>query len=201
MVQAWPVKSYRELRYEHVRGQNTTGSCGPASLATLFSVFYGAKTTEEEIIELMKPYLADELEKLQEGELPEGGVSMLNLKQVSGKIGIPSKGYSIPKENFSTLLEKLKSPLLIHLENPDEHFVLAVGNLPAGVVLADPSWGIRIMAKEDLFTKWDGLVLAFATPDRYRDNSVNVTHLVKKRLKARDKIQDLSLEFLWSFHL
>src|SRR6056297_3554883 len=182
---AWPVKSYHELRYEHVRGQNTSTSCGPASLATLFSEFYGEDITEHRIVELIKPYLEEEIEKLKEGDLPEGGVSMLDLKKVSEELGFPAKGYEVPEENLPMIMRKLRVPLLIHLEEPDEHFSLTVTEFNGQFFLADPTWGVRSIGKRELFDRWDGLILAFSPRNGQKERAREVIKRIEKEVEER----------------
>ncbi len=193
----WPIKSYWEIRYKNVRGQNTLSSCGPASLATLFAEFYGMKTSEEEVIKLTKPYLEEEIEKLKEGDLPEGGVSMLDLKKVSRDLEIPAKGYEVPKRKVFSIMRKLATPLLIHLEKPENHFVLGVTDFRDQILLADPSWGIRSLGSKEFFNKWDGLVLAFSPPPEYRDKARKIINEVRQQARLRDRTQSLLRRFLW----
>lgn len=194
---AWPVKSYRDLRYKHVQIQNTFSSCGPASLATLMSDFYGEETPEEDVVEMTKPYLDEEIEKLEEGEVPEGGVSMLDLKKVSKELGVPAKGYEIPEENLLGIMNELKSPLLIYLERPEEHFVLTAGGHKGKVILADPTLGIRSIGQQDLFEKWDGLMLAFSPAKEYRERAQTVIREIEDRAGERSRTQSFAREFLW----
>jgi predicted double-glycine peptidase len=196
-VKPWPVDSYKELRYEHVRGQNTLSSCGPASLATLFVNFYGMETSEDKIIELVKPYLEKEMEKLKEGKLPEGGVSMLDLKKVNTELGVPAKGYEIPERKLFSILRKLKTPLLVHLEKPRRHFVLSVAVSSGQLILADPSWGVRRMGKVEFFDKWDGMVLAFSPSKEGKRLSAGVISKIKRQVGQKDKTQRISRRFLW----
>ena len=197
-AKAWPVDSYQDIRYEHVRGQDTLSSCGPASLATLFVSFYGMETSEDQIIKLVKPYLEKEIEKLKEGELPEGGVSMLDLKKVSAELGVPSKGYKIPEKKMFSILKRLKTPLLVHLEKPRRHFVLSVAVFSGQIILADPSWGIRRISKEGFFDKWDGMVLAFSPRKEDKQLSDGVISKIKKQMEQKDRTQDISRRFLWN---
>lgn len=195
---AWPVTPYRELRYEYVNGQNTTGSCGPASLATLFTSFYGKEISEEEIIAIMKPFFEEELAaQEEEREIPEGGVSMLDLKMTSLGLGVPARGYEIPREKLGEVIEVLSSPVLLHLDNPDEHFVLAVGDIASKVLLADPTWGLYLIGLERLYERWDGLILAFAPGKAFVGNAGRVTDEITLLAAERIASQRLSMEFLW----
>ncbi|MBS3788170.1 hypothetical protein KGY79_08270 [Candidatus Bipolaricaulota bacterium] len=172
-------------------------SCGPASLATLFAEFYGMETGEKEVIKLVKPYMEEEIEQLKEGNLPEGGVSMLDLKKVSQEFEIPAKGYEVPKQRIFSIMSKLKTPLLVHLDKPNDHFVLCVTGFRGQMVLADPSWGIHSMGRKEFFDKWDGLVLAFSPPAKYKNMSRRVIKEVSQRLKQRDRTKALARRFLW----
>ena len=192
----WPVESYRNFRYKHVQIQDTLSSCGPASLATLMTNFYGKKKTEEDIVEMVKPYLDESIEKLEDGELPEGGVSMLDLRKVSKKLGVPTKGYEIPEKNLLSIMGDLKTPLLIYLEQPTEHFALTVGGYKGKVIMADPSLGIRIIAQNDLYDKWDGLILAFSPNRDYKSQAYKVIKDIKHKVKERNRTKSLAREFL-----
>jgi len=196
---AWPVDSYKELRYEHVRGQNTLSSCGTAALATLFSEFYGTEVSEEEIIELIKPYLEEEIEQLKEGKLPEGGVSMLDLKKVSRELGVPTRGYRIPKEKILAVMNKLRAPLLVHLDKPEDHFVLSFTGRRRKLILADPSWGVRPISKEEFFSRWDGLVLAFAPDSNYVDRARKVVDEISDHVEQRNLTGSLSRSLAWEY--
>lgn len=196
-VYSWPVESYKDLRYKHVQIQNTFSSCGPASLATLMSDFYGEETPEEDVVEMIKSYLDEEIEKLEEGEVPEGGVSMLDLKKVSKELGVPAKGYEIPEENLLGIMDELKSPLLVYLERPEKHFVLTTGGHEGKVILADPTLGIRSIGQQNLFEKWDGLILAFSPAKEYREQAQTVIREIEKRAGQRGRTQSFAREFLW----
>ena len=194
----WPVKSYQELRYRFVKGQKSTNSCGTASLATLFSDFYGMEIEENKIIDLILPYLEEEKERLKKGEIPEGGVSMLDIKKVSEKLGISAKGYQLPKESFISLLKRLKSPVIIHLSKPNEHFVLAIDSIAKQVIVGDPSWGIRLFSRKELTKKWEGLMLAFAVSNSHTEKASTVISSLKNKLICRRKLQDFALNFFWN---
>ena len=194
----WPVKSYQELRYRFVKGQKSTSSCGTASLATLLSDFYGMEIEENKIIDLILPYLEEEKEKLKKGEIPEGGVSMLDIKKVSEKLGIPAKGYKLPKKSFISLLERLKSPVIIHLSKPNEHFVLAIDSIGKQVIIGDPSWGIRLFSRKELSKKWEGLMLAFAVSNSHTEKASTVIRSLKNQLICRRKLQEFALNFFWN---
>jgi predicted double-glycine peptidase len=154
---------------------------------------------EEEIIELIRPYLEEEIEQLKEGKLPEGGVSMLDLKKVSRELGVPTRGYRIPKEKIFPIMNKLRAPLLVHLDEPEDHFVLSFTGRRRKLILADPSWGIRPIAKDEFFTRWDGLVLAFAPDSNYVDRARKVVDEISDRVEQRNLTGSLSRSLAWEY--
>lgn len=177
----WPVTSYRELRYEGVDQQENLHSCGPAALATVFSAFFGVEVSENEFAK----------------EIPENGVSMLDLKQASIKKGILAKGYEIPKGNLGTILRELSLPVLIHLDTPDDHFAVAVTQVGQRIALADPSWGMRVISLVELCRSWDGLILAFAPNQRSVDRARITILQIQKKIVEQTKTLRLSKIFLW----
>ncbi len=194
----WPVISYRELRYENVDRQEDFYSCGPAALATIFSDFFGVQVSENEFANFISHYSRQDPDNKSTKEIPENGVSMLDLKQASIKKGIPAKGYEIPKGNLGTILHELSLPVLIHLDTPDEHFVVAVTQVGQRIVLADPSWGMRVISLAELCRCWDGLVLAFAPNQRSADRVKVVIRQIQGKIVEGMKTLQLSKIFLWT---
>lgn len=194
----WPVKSYRELNYRYVKGQNKTKSCGPASLATLLSKFYGKNITEEEIIEIILPYFTEEVENLNHpGNLPDSGLSMLDLKNAMWELNVPTRGYKIPKTKLLPIIEGLKTPILLHLVKPEEHFVLAVGEESFRLILADPAVGLRTIGLHRVINMWDGLVLAFNPDRKYRAAAEYTVRKIAKLVRKKMWVQKLAVEFSW----
>ena len=177
----WPVISYRELRYEGVDQQENLYSCGPAALATVFSAFFGVEVSENEFAR----------------EIPENGVSMLDLKQASIKKGILAKGYEIPKGNLGTILRELSLPVLIHLDTPDDHFAVAVTQVGQRIVLADPSWGMRVISLVEICRSWDGLILAFAPNQGSVDRARMTILQIQEKIAEQTRTIQLSKMFLW----
>jgi len=177
----WPVISYKELRYEGVDQQKDLQSCGPAALATVFSAFFGVEVSENEFAR----------------EIPENGVSMLDLKQASIKKGIPAKGYEIPKDSLGIILRELSLPVLIHLDTPDDHFAVAVIQVGQRIVLADPSWGMRVISLVEICRSWDGLILVFAPNQRSVDRARMAILQIQNKIVEQTKTSQLSRMFLW----
>ena len=156
------MASYRELRYEGVTGQTEWFTCGPAALSTLFGEYYGlADMGELELLELSIQAMAG-----TDHDIEESGVTALALKQVAEAKGIPTKGFSVTMEELRDYFETGGLPLLIHVTRPELHYVIAVGLVGESIVIADPSFGRRILAFESLvFEKGFSGVVLVSVPD------------------------------------
>jgi len=131
--------SYRELRYEWVVGQTDWYTCGPAAVATLLTYYYGIPTTEAEALELAEGFMR------AQGLEPGRGINALALKQTLEAKGIPTKGFRVKPEALKEYFERGGLPLIAHFTEPQKHFLVVVGFVGDQVVLADPSWGRRIV--------------------------------------------------------
>lgn len=149
-----PIRSYRELRYTGVVGQTTWYTCGPAVLATLLKHYYHMDTSEEEMLFLATGSRETKEEKDKAGHDEEDGViegvSMLELKKALEKKGIDSKGFRVTLDQLVDYFHRGGLPLVLHVTKPRLHYVLGVGMLPGGVVLADPSFGTRFVSLRTL---------------------------------------------------
>lgn len=131
------VAHYRGLRYEGVVGQTDWFTCGPAALATLLTFYYDMPSTEEEMLEaaLRSETEADNLN-------PEEGLSLLSLKHALLDKGITSQGYLVTLEALVEYFRRGGLPVILHVTEPQLHYVVAVGVTERDIVLADPSLGL-----------------------------------------------------------
>jgi len=194
----WPVDSYHQMRYENVRGQDTSASCGPASLSTLFTNFFNRDVSEDQIIEIILPGISEEFDEFVSGSgLPEGGVSMLDLKVASVELGVEAKGFKVPEDNLLPLVDSLSLPVLLHLEKPDEHFVLLLGSTYNKAILADPSWGLRTVTPRLLFSRWGGLIIGFQPDPDSIKYARDIVGTIKKEVSDMVVTQEVSLDLIW----
>jgi len=141
---AFPIP-YRTLRYEGVVGQTEWYTCGPAAVATLLTQFYNLKTSETEILKLSLDAMAGT------GKDPtKGGMTALALKQALSKKGIPAKGIQITSKALTDYFDAGGLPIILHVTKPQLHYVLAIGMVKDRVILADPSFGRRILPMSTL---------------------------------------------------
>lgn len=118
-----PMKSWKEMRDEHVVKQELDYSCGPASVATILTHYYKRPTTEEELIRKMNQWRA---------------ASFADIARILPDYGYKAIGIAISVEQ----LRKIKVPAIVYLRHEgQEHFSVLKGVNEDNVYLADPSWG------------------------------------------------------------
>lgn len=151
---------YREMRYEGVIGQSSDYSCGPAAVATLLTCFYGCGVSEGDILKLTEQY------ESAAGREPGAGISAFSLKRALADHGVPARGLLVSLDALVRHFEQQGLPLILHTTRPQKHFLVAVAIVGNWFVLADPSWGRRIVRVPDLLLEFgfDGVVLAPMPP-------------------------------------
>lgn len=152
--------TYREMRYAGVVGQTSEYSCGPAAVATLLSCFYGLDVSESEVLQR-----AEEYDGAAGRELGSG-ISAYALKRTLMDHGILTRGLIVSLDALVKHFEQRGLPLILHLTRPQKHYLVAVGIIGKHVVLADPSWGRRLLCVSELETElgFDGVVVAPMPP-------------------------------------
>jgi len=155
-------QSYRNIRYQGVVGQTSYYTCGPAAVATLLNYYYGINTSETEILELSNQAIKES------GKNPEAGkgINAFALQKALAKKSIVSRGIKIAPANLSDYFNRGGVPLILHVTKPQLHYVLAVGMVGDWVVIADPSWGRKIIHLNDLINEkgFEGVTLIPLTP-------------------------------------
>lgn len=158
--------SYRTLRYTHVVGQTDWYTCGAAAVATLLSHYYADPTTEEEVLRVAS------LETQASGKDPMQGLTALSLKRYLEGKGYPVRAYRVTLEGLADYFARGGLPVVAHVTRPQLHFVVIVGLVEPSqrgghVLLADPSWGRRILPLEALVTEkgFSGVILLAVARD------------------------------------
>ncbi|MTJ48912.1 C39 family peptidase [Dolichospermum sp. UHCC 0259] len=139
-------KPYRNIRYQGVVGQTSYYTCEPAAVATLLRYYYGINTSETEILELSNQAIKESGKNPEEGK----GINAFALQKALAKKGILSRGIKILPATLSDYFNLGGVPLILHVTIPQLHYVLAVGMVGDWVVIADPSWGRKIIHLNDL---------------------------------------------------
>jgi predicted double-glycine peptidase len=156
--------SYRTIRYQEIVGQTSYYTCGPAAVATLLIYYYGIDTSEKEILELSHQAIKERGQDPEEGK----GIDALALQKTLEDKGIPSKGIKIPSENLPKYFNDGGLPIILHVTKPQLHYILAIGIVGSWVVIADPSWGRKIIHLNDLIDDkgFEGITLIPLTPKK-----------------------------------
>ncbi|MEW6217507.1 MAG: cysteine peptidase family C39 domain-containing protein [Candidatus Bipolaricaulota bacterium] len=130
---------HRDLRYEWVVGQADWYTCGPAAVATLLTHYYDIATTEAEALELAEGFM------IAVGRESGQALTALALRQTLEAKGIPTRGYRVSPEALADYFARGGLPVILHLTEPQKHFVLGVGVVGDHIALADPSWGQSLL--------------------------------------------------------
>ncbi len=132
------VKSWKDLRDEHIVKQDLDYSCGAASTATILNGFYGLDVTEKKLLDLMED---------------DGVYSFQDLSEVVTNYGMKGVGLALGFEE----IKKLKIPVIAYMKYRDnDHFTVIRGVSENGsVLLGDPSWGNRKFTKHQFLSMWE----------------------------------------------
>ncbi|WP_299425428.1 cysteine peptidase family C39 domain-containing protein [uncultured Meiothermus sp.] len=132
--------SHRDLRYQEVVGQTDWFTCGPAAAATLLRYHYDKDTSEAQMLMLSLGFM-----QKPEDEARLSGITALALRQAMQAKGLLSRGFRLTPAQLVDYFQRGGLPVLLHVTRPEPHYVVAVGLIGGQLVLADPSWGRRIM--------------------------------------------------------
>lgn len=184
--------------FEGVVRQSTPVTCGPASLATLFSQL-GDSTTEADVLQ----YVAIDAGR---------GVNMLQLKAASEKLNHPAvlKHWSV--DQLTAYLTENADPILIHdvKEGVGGHFSVLREVVDGKVTLSDTEAGNITYSLADFAHVYDGYVL-IADPDAsiaaIADETTNLSDVDAANIwgkyvpvalaASRDGASDAATAFKW----
>jgi uncharacterized protein len=156
------ITPYRELRYQGVVGQTSYYTCGPAAIATLLIHYYGIETSEQEILELSKEAMKKRGQDPDQGK----GIDALTLQEALKAKGISAQGMKISPQNLADYFNRGGVPIILHVTNPQLHYIVAIAMFNDWVVIADPSWGRKIIHFDELIKDkgFEGVLLIPLTP-------------------------------------
>lgn len=138
--------SFRDLKYRGTVAQTTDYSCGAAALACLLQMYYGIQATELEVLELA------ERQMLARGAEPEHahGLTAYDLRAASEALGLATAGYKLTLAQLEDYFQRGGLPLIAHVTQPQNHYVVVVGVATDHILLADPAWGRYIAPLQEL---------------------------------------------------
>ena len=173
---------YRPLRYTNVTGQADWYTCGAAAVSTLLTYYYDDPATEQEVLEVAFA------ETQASGKDPLEGLTALSLKRALQSRGYTVKAYRVDLEQLADYFRRGGLPVVAHVTKPQLHFLVVSGIVPdprtqkPQVLLADPSWGRRIVPLQELvtFKGFSGVIL-LAVP-KTQEQLANVRKLQEQEL-------------------
>ena len=153
-------------RFTYAREQGRDDSCGLQALACFLELYWGMPAGEDELF----ADLVSALEARDGGSRDPGlrSVSLGELRLILEARGFVAEAYRM---GFGGLVKAgaAYAPLLIHYDRPQGHFVVLVGTLADGVVVADPASGLLFLPRRDFEARWSGAVLLARLPGREPD--------------------------------
>ena len=138
--------SLHDLKYCSTIPQTTAYSCGAAATACLLGVYFGIPTTETEVLEMAEQQIS------ARGEEPglRHGLTAYDLKTASEALGLDMVGYELTHTQLQDYFARGGLPLIAHVVEPQEHYLVVVGMTPHHVLLSDPAWGRYIAPVREL---------------------------------------------------
>jgi predicted double-glycine peptidase len=148
--------TWKELRDKYVVRQQEDRSCGAAALTTLMSQYYGEKTTEKEILDILQVRI-DKATDVEKARKKKNGFSLLDLKYAAKQKGYDAAGFKLTFEQ----LRQLKAPVIVYVEPFGyHHFSVLRGIAGNRVFLADPSRGNMSVTISQFADEYGGVVFA-----------------------------------------
>lgn len=148
-----PVKTWKQIKRKNVTIQSLDFSCGAAGLATIFQYYFSDQISEKEIISALLALAPIEKVMLRRG------FSLLDLKNLSEKLGYKVTGYQMDVE----FLRKIDGPVLVPVKFKNyRHFIIVKRIIGNRVFIADPAVGnasLTIHQFEQMWTNGIGLVI------------------------------------------
>lgn len=149
------LSSISERRFERVEKQKFDYSCGSASVATLLTFHYGKPVDEKDVIKKM-------LDVGDEKKIMKEGFSLLDMKKYLLTLGFVADGFRAPLSK----LEEVGIPAIVLLNiNNYLHFVVIKGINDRGVLVGDPTLGVRLIKKPDFEASWNGILFVITNAD------------------------------------
>jgi predicted double-glycine peptidase len=173
---------YRTLRYSSVIGQTSDFTCGPATLATLLTHYYGRPVSEQAFTERS---VADMQAR---GKAVTEGITLLALRNALQSEDVPSVSYRLTLEQLREVLE-VGLPIVANVVYPKGHYYLVLAIDSQHVLLADPSWGVRSQPIGNFLNAWNGVVLV---PQPTEAEAAQARALVQQQVsRYQERIQRL----------
>lgn len=152
---AWRVADGEGMRWRGIHRQETSRTCGPASLVTLLEYYFHVPATEEEVARRALGW--------GDAQPPPGALdqpaTMRGLRDALAHWGFAAYGLEMSASGLRTYLDEVGVPVLVRILYPEPHFTLVAGHAGGHFLLADSALGWWPLAEGDLLAVWDGVAL------------------------------------------
>jgi predicted double-glycine peptidase len=167
-------------RRKTVIRQSSPATCGPAALATLFTVYFNDPVTELDMMRLAGT------DKSTLWSIDQLSVTC------SARHGYEAQGR---RWNLPRLLRELDTndvPVIAHLQAPTEHFLLVVDRVGDFLLLADPDRGDITVHRTDFLRRWSKRVVV-VNSSRPVDNTLAAARKrsAERRLRTLNRANSL----------
>ena len=146
-------RSYAEIKFAATVRQQFDFSCGAATLATVLTHYWGRKTGEIEVLNVLRARYPD----ADWPALQKKGFSFDDLIWTAAKLGFEGQGAEIP----AAQLAKIDGPVIVHLDKGKfQHFSVVRAVKVGHVFLSDPIVGAVTMSVGEFERQYTGRALA-----------------------------------------
>lgn len=152
------VRTFRDLRRDHIVQQQWDMTCGAAALSSLLTYDFKDNTPETAVVVWI--LRRTDPVKVQ----ARGGFSLLDLKRFAQARGYRAEGFS---EMSLEELAALKIPAIVPIRSKGvDHFVIVRGVFGDRVILGDPAFGNMTLRVDKFQTVWkQGIAFLVHPPD------------------------------------
>lgn len=157
------VTSIKEAHFRTVVRQQYDYSCGSAVLATLLTYHYEHPASEQEVFNEM-------YEKGDKLKIRREGFSLLDIKNYLERHGYKADGFRISLDTY----KDLGVPAIVLItHNGFKHFVVVKGVTDKEVLVGDPTFGSRVIARQEFERMWNKLVFLIRNKKKIAVNHFN----------------------------
>lgn len=146
------VTPLEKIKFNAVYEQQSDFTCGVAAAASLSSIYWGLKVTEDMLMPLLPHCESTSTETVSE-------ISLYDLQMLLEGLGFITGGFRL---EYSRLVDAARKygPLICHTEHNGGHFVLFIDEVKGFALLADPSRGGILVSSDEFLSTWTQAALA-----------------------------------------
>lgn len=89
-------------------------------------------------------------------------------------------------------MDKKYFPVIVHYNNPEDHFALLLSADTNNVITADPARGLELLSSDQFLSRWSNIILLTASQER----EIN-TELVNQAIITMEKRKENLERWAW----